>query len=281
VTEGAGSGPEFAISVPRLHNRRVNNLFLRTARFYDLDMSDLATHDLAFYRRYTAQSGGPVLELACGTGRVTIPLARAGHRVHGVDLSQSMLEILDEKVRRLAPQIRERISFTPGDMAEFALQMRFSTVLIPFRAFQALTSFEQQRGCLQAVKRHLEPGGRFILNVFMPHPRIIQAWESPDDRVDWVAHDPKTGETITRRSRRTRIDPGRQIIYPELTFEVTAHDGSMRTFTDQLALRYFYPYQIQTLLLTHGFKIEEEWGDYHRSPLGKGPEQVFVCTPSA
>ncbi len=256
----------------------MNNLFLRTARFYDLDISDLATHDLAFYRRYAALAGGPILELACGTGRVTIPLARSGHTVHGLDLSHSMLAILAEKLRGLTPEVARRIEFTQGDMSGFDLSRRFSTVIVPFRAFQALTSFEQQRGCLRAVGRHLRPGGRFILDVFMPHTHVLQRWDSPGARVDWVAYDPATGETITRRSRRRRIDAERQIIYPELIFEVTAEDGLTRTFSDQLALRYFHPYQIQTLLLTHGFRIEEEWGDYHGGPLGHGPEQVFVCT---
>lgn len=259
----------------------MNNLFLRTARFYDLDTSDLATHDLAFYRRYAALSGGPILELACGTGRITIPLANAGYVVHGLDLSHSMLEILSEKIRTLAPAVRGRITVTQGDMADFDLGRRFATVIVPFRAFQALTSYDQQRGCLLSVRRHLVPGGRFILDVFMPHPRILGSWECPHERVDWVARDPKTGETITRRSRRRRIDVERQIIYPELIFEVVAKDGTTRTFSDQLALRFFYPYQMQTLLLTHGFRIDEEWGDYHRGELGYGPEQVFVCTATA
>ncbi len=259
----------------------MNNLFLRTARFYDLDMSDLATHDLAFYRRHAALSKGSILELACGTGRVTIALARAGHCVHGIDLSQSMLAVLEEKLVGESAEVSERVTIVQGDMAEFDLERQFSSVIVPFRAFQALTSFEQQRGCLLSVRRHLEPGGRFILDVFMPHPHVLQRWEGAADHVDWVAHDPESGETITRRSRCRRIDPERQIIYPELSFEVTSRDGSVRTFADQLALRFFYPYQIQTLLTTHGFRIEEEWGDYHRGPLGYGPEQVYICTPIA
>ncbi len=255
----------------------MNNLFLRTARFYDLDMSDLATHDLAFYRGHAALSQGPILELACGTGRVTIALARAGHSVHGLDLSNSMLAILETKLAGERPEVSDRVSITQGDMAEFNLGRRFSSVIVPFRAFQALTSFEQQRGCLLSVRRHLEPGGRFILDVFMPHPHVLQRWEGATGHVDWVAHDPETGETITRRSRCRRVDPERQIIYPELSFEVTSSDGSVHTFADQLALRFFYPYQIQTLLATHGFRIEEEWGDYQCGPLGYGPEQIYVC----
>jgi SAM-dependent methyltransferase len=124
--------------------------------------------DLGFYLGLAEEADGPVLELACGTGRVLLPLARAGHEVTGLDLSPHMLA---EARRRLAaepPEVRARVSLIDGTMCRFDLARRFALILIPFRAFQALLTREEQRGCLECSREHLQPEGRLVVDVFNP-----------------------------------------------------------------------------------------------------------------
>lgn len=110
------------------------NLYRAGARFYDLDPRDNVTHDLPFYLEYAAHADGPVLELGCGTGRVALTLARAGHSVTGLDLSNTMLDLFREKHAREAPDVRDRLRIVHGHMADFRLDERFALVIMPYNA---------------------------------------------------------------------------------------------------------------------------------------------------
>jgi SAM-dependent methyltransferase len=141
----------------------------RVAAAYDADMGrDADTmDDVPFYvdlAREAAASGLPVLELGCGTGRVTIPIARAGVEVVGLDSSPAMLGI----ARRKAAAVGADVTWVEGDMRDFALDQRFGLVIIPFRSFLHLLTDADQEACLACVRRHLIPGGRFALNFFVP-----------------------------------------------------------------------------------------------------------------
>jgi len=122
--------------------------------------------DVAFYRDAARDFGDPVLELGCGTGRVTMALAQAGKRVTGLDLSERMLERAVKKRAALFTEERERIHLVQGDMARFDLGEKFRLIIIPFRPLQHLLEVKQQTDCLECVSKHLAPGGRLVLDVF-------------------------------------------------------------------------------------------------------------------
>src|SRR6266481_4048204 len=122
--------------------------------------------DVAFYRDAVREFGDPVLELGCGTGRITMALAEAGKRITGLDLSERMLERAIKKRAALRVEARERVHFVQGDMARFDLGEKFRLVIIPFRPFQHLLEVRQQMDCLECVGKHLAPGGRLVLDVF-------------------------------------------------------------------------------------------------------------------
>src|SRR5713101_9078630 len=124
------------------------------------------TQDIAFYRSAAREFGDPVLELGCGTGRVTMALAEDGYRVTGLDLSERMLERAAQKRAALYTEERERVHLVQGDMARFDLGETFRLVIIPFRPFHHLLEVPEQMNCLECVKKHLAPGGRLILDVF-------------------------------------------------------------------------------------------------------------------
>ncbi len=252
-----------------------HNTFADTAWLYDLDREARGS-DYLFYRRWAERTGSPVLELACGTGRLTLPLAADGFEVRGLDLSPSMLQVLHGKAENLAPGARGRLQVVEGDMSDFSLPETFSLIFIPDRSFQGLIHSQQQEGCLRCAKRHLRPGGYFIIDVFKPYAQLDQSWVA-ETAVDWEIVDPETCRLFRRSHNRRFIDSQRQIIYPELHYEVWRDGRWCLVGEEKLQLSYFYEEQLRELLQRHGFVVEEEWGNYDGTPMGCGPELIFVC----
>src|SRR5207253_2377433 len=113
----------------------------QTAALYDTISTGLEG-DVSFYVDEARNSGAPVLELGCGTGRILIPIAETGIEIVGLDAAQSMLDIARRKVAALPEETQRRIELTEGDMRHFDLGRRFSLVLIPYRAFLHLLTVE-------------------------------------------------------------------------------------------------------------------------------------------
>lgn len=135
--------------------------------FCDLEHAD-RTEDIGFFLRLAYEAGDPVLELACGTGRLAIPVARMGSDVTGLDSDPGMLAICEAKRDRLARALKGRLKLVPGDMRDFALDRRFRLVFVAFDAFLTLVTPEDRGRCLAAAHRHLENGGRFAVDVTVP-----------------------------------------------------------------------------------------------------------------
>src|SRR5262245_43617264 len=114
------------------------------SEYYDASPIVAARADVAFYVNAAKAYGGPVLELGCGSGRVTQAIAQAGFRVTGLDLSAKMLARAEEKVSALPAEVRSRVSLTLGNMTNFELDTKFPLVIIPFRPFQHLLETQLQ-----------------------------------------------------------------------------------------------------------------------------------------
>ena len=162
------------------------------ARFYDL-FYEQRDDDLPMYRDLARGAGGPILELGCGTGRVLVPLALEGHQVTGLDFSTAMLTIAQEKVN--AAQVSEQVELVQGDIRDFDLASRFATTIVPLNTFMHCYNIDQQLACLGSVRRHLQPGGRLIIDVY--HPDLESLLEA-DGRLisEGTVLDPSTGHTI-------------------------------------------------------------------------------------
>lgn len=253
------------------------NLYKKTAYLYDADSRPLVKDDFSFYLDYARQTEGKILELACGTGRITIPLATQGHWILGIDLSDEMLKVMEEKTYKIAPFLLGPLHFMTGDMTKFKVDWRFSLVIIPIRGFQALLEEEQQNACLQNVVHHMEPDGRFIITFMKPIPDIEKNWVSPEEHFDWEGEAPLKGQKVKRYSKRTAIDPERQIVSVELTYHVKPRFESEYITSEELHLKYYYPEQIEKMLDANGFKIEDKFGYYDRCPIHKNSELIYVC----
>ncbi len=253
------------------------NDYAHWAEFYDLDPRNLYIDDIAFYRDHAGRAGGEVLELGCGTGRVALPLARDGFRVTGLDHSPAMLRSFRRKLEREDAACRSRMTLVQGDMAQFELGRTFSLITIPFRSFQALVDPALRESCLACVKRHLDPGGTFIVDVFRPRGVLDHSWVQPEEK-DWSTRDPD-GRRITRYATQRAIDPDAQVIEVDFRFVVEEPSGAVSEVTDRLRLAYYYEGQIAALVERCGFRIKERLGHYDGTPIDRGSELILVGEP--
>ncbi|MFH1679243.1 MAG: class I SAM-dependent methyltransferase [Candidatus Eisenbacteria bacterium] len=238
--------------------------------------------DVAFYREHALRLGGPVLELACGTGRVAWPLAEAGLDVVGLDLSEAMLEVAREKAARYPSETRQRIRFLRGNMADFDLGRSFALAVIAFRSFQSLLTPEEERSCLECVRRHLLPGGRLLVNNFDPRlDYCLPGAPSPAIRRDGVRH-ALTGNEVRIEVVSRAVDPLCQRIEEKWRFaEIGAAGVEVRAEEETLRLRWIYRWEMRHLLELCGFEVEAEFSDFEGSPPAYGKEQIWVARPCA
>jgi SAM-dependent methyltransferase len=246
-----------------------------TAEVYDYEIAgDWGIRDVGFYLSLANELPGPVLELACGTGRVALPLARGGARVIGLDISPHMLAVAQRKLDAEEPAVRERVRLVQADMSSFALRERFALILIPFRAFQALLTRDEQRGCLRCCREHLLADGRLAINVFNPRlSRLVssQAAETPEEfagpdgtRVVWSAD--------------TTFDSLNQTLSSAWRYECTPADGETTVREHLLELRYFFRCEMEWMLEACGFEVEALYGGFDRSEFtAESSEMIFVA----
>ena len=174
-----------------------------------------------------AAGGGPILELGCGTGRVLLPLARAGVEITGLDLSSGMLERCRAKVDGEPPEVRERVQLVAADMTTFDLGRRFASIICPFAGFQQLRTVDQQLACLERCRAHLLPHGRLVLDLPNPDPAPAEYardglgdGEEAVQLVDWT-----DGRRIRWWMTVIGYDRSLQCNECEVTYEIVEADG--------------------------------------------------------
>jgi SAM-dependent methyltransferase len=235
------------------------------------------TQDVPFYRAAARQYGDPVLELGCGTGRITLAVAEAGCRIVGLDISGRMLERAVEKLAALRREARERVHLVQGDMTQFDLGEKFRTVLIPFRPFQHLLETEQQMACLDCARKHLSSSGRLIVDFFQTDPERMH---DPmfQNEAPLVEYDLPGGRHVALSERVAAFHRGLQRNDVEMIFRVTHPDGKHQRLVMAWTLRYFFRYEVEHLLARCGFQLETVYGNFDSSPLGDAsPEMIFVA----
>src|SRR5438105_1779842 len=158
--------------------------------FYDL-VFDQFVEDLPLWTRVAAEARGPVLDLACGTGRVLVPLLEAGIDADGIDLSSAMLA--RARFKATAKGFRPRL--VAGDMRDFTMPRRYARVISAFNAFAHAATSEDQLRTLRCVCEHLEPGGALVMHMSFPSPSY---WQEPDD-------EPVKEIEVERRDTGTRV----------------------------------------------------------------------------
>ena len=222
------------------------------SRLYD-PWSRSVLEDIGFYVEHARRSGGPVLELGVGTGRISVPIAAEGIRVVGVDASQGMLEVARERAALASVEV----DFRYGDLRDPPVDEQFPLVLIPFRTLLHMQTDADRHAALEAVRRVLAPGGIFVFDVFTPgkediaetHGLWLEREPGIFERADWDEHN---------RSLILRVRG------PESEAE--------------LSLAWLSVPEWRLLLEEHGFAVGHLYGWFDNSPWRGGEDSVWVCS---
>lgn len=224
------------------------------ARLYDA-WSASVREDVEFYVEEARASGGPVVELGCGTGRIAVPVSRAGIRVIGVDASAGMLAVAAEYGE--AEGVAELLDLRLGDMREPPVTERVPLVLIPFRSLLHMTTETDRLRALAAANELLLPEGRLVFDVFAPSSEDVE-----DTHGRWIEREPGIFE-------RADWDEGART----LTLSVRRDDEA-----STMELAWLSPAEWRLLLDRAGFEIEHQWGWFDRRPYAGGEDVVFAAT---
>lgn len=224
---------------------------------------------LEFYLRQIALYGEPVLELACGSGRLTIPLAEAGMRITGLDNSKDMLALATSK----ASDRGVELPLVPGDMRNFYLDQEFKFIFVAAQSLTHLHTRREIEDCFSCVRRHLVGDGRFLLELFNPSVKLLARDPGKRYRVGEY-EDQKAGKRRVSVTEEVRYDAATQISRILWFFRDERAVKAARSFE----MRQFFPQEIDALLVYNGFLIDRKYGDYDENQFGHdSPKQLIVC----
>jgi SAM-dependent methyltransferase len=228
-------------------------LYDRIARFYD-PWSRSVTEDVGFYVDHALEAGGPVVELAVGTGRIAIPIAQAGVSVIGVDSSQEMLAVAREGAETAG--VSDRLDLRLGDLRKPPVAERVLLAICPFRSLLHMKTEAEKLDALRAAHALLEPEGRFVFDVFAPSREDI---EETHDR--WLEREPGIFE-------RAVWDEGSRT----LTLSVRSGEDTV-----SFGLHWLSAPEWLSLLDKAGFEVDELFGWFDRRLYDGEEDMIFVC----
>jgi ubiquinone/menaquinone biosynthesis C-methylase UbiE len=234
--------------------------------------------DIDFYVEEARKAQGPVLEIACGTGRVAIPIAREKIEITGIDASSRMLDKAREKLEREG-ELKEYLTLLHADMRDFSIEEKFGLIIIPFRSFLHMLTVEDQKKALANIRNHLADDGQFILNFFNPDLNMIasQSPRSPQNRIRRTGTftDERTGNLVYAWETGSHDAHG-QIIDVLNTYEEVDKEGVViKRYHKQIKLRWIYRYEMQHLLELIGFKIEALYGWFDRREFDRDSREMI------
>ena len=223
--------------------------------------------DLPFYTRLADDYGGPVLELGAGSARVSAALARAGHEVVGVELSEEMLA--RARVRLEGLGLEDCVRLREGDMRSFELGQAFPLIIAPFNTFMHAYTLSDQDAALAAVRRHLAPGGLFALDLFNPNFNELNVLRR---EAEWDEVGGPEGELFLLQTH----DPDAQLVTTRYYLDTVAKDGTLTRQIITLKQRYFTRFELERALRTAGFEHLQFFGHFDRRHY-RSAEDHLIC----
>jgi len=247
------------------------------------DVEDSSDTGVAFYTSLAQETGGPVLEIACGTGRVSIPIARLGLAVTGVDIVPGMLALARSKSAGLPTH------WVEGDARSFDLGARFRLIFLTGNAFQAFLTRADQEALLERVRAQLHDEGLFAFETRNPRwnadtsSTTGELWanlETRDQEEYWQTYTDSSGRDV-RVSRTQVYDHVAQILHWTTYRRWRAGDREQTKIT-RIAVRYTFPQELAGLLHYNGFTIIRQYGDWNLEPLTAASTSIIsVCRKRA
>jgi SAM-dependent methyltransferase len=243
----------------------------QVAAVYDLETAALED-DIPFYAHLAKRQPGKVLELACGTGRVLMPLARAGVVVTGIDASEAMLDRCEAKMETLPAAAQSNVTLGRFDMQDFRLPHSFDMAYIAARSYILLTTVADEEAMLRNVHKHLFKNGLLAIDTFGPDAEVLA--QLPGHVTERSFTD---GErSLVRRDTLVVHDRLAQTRTMQTQYELKRQDGAEESFVAEWTIRYSYPLEIQHLIRLCGFKIEAVYGSPEGDPFDTPGGRLLV-----
>ena len=240
-----------------------------------------ARADVAFYVEEAQRARGDVLEIGFGTGRILLPIARAGCAVTGIEPSAIMLARARAKLELEPAEVRARVTLHHADMRAAELGKTFRLAIAPFRVFQHITTIDEQLRFLESVRRHLAPGGRFVFDVFNPYFAKLTSADGREEE-DTPEQELPDGRTLRRTARVTRVRWVDQVSEIELIYYVAARRGTPpERYVQAFDMRWYLAAELQHLLSRAGFRVRQMYGDFGRGPLVDGAPEIVTIAETA
>lgn len=238
------------------------------ADFYDRFFGDFLD-DIAFYQGYAERAGSPLLEVGCGTGRLTVPLAAAGFHLTGLEAAGAMLE--RARARAEAAGVADRIRWVQGDAVRGVPDGPYPMAFIPLNTFLHFDSLEAQQAVLRHLHRALEPGGFLLLDCLNPdaaflaeHGQVVlRGWQ-------------EEGSSLLLWFEARRVDAAAQRLELVILVEILNPDGTWRRWAFPSSMRFVWPGELRLLLEGCGFTVEAMFGSYDLSPYREDSPQMLV-----
>ncbi|MDZ8051395.1 MAG: class I SAM-dependent methyltransferase [Aulosira sp. ZfuVER01] len=243
-------------------------------RHYDLiyenycPVPNVTTLDIPFWLDMASQYGDPILELSCGTGRIAIPLANKGFQVTGIDIGDSMLELARKK--------SAQVEWIKADIQNFDLAQKFNLIIFPINCIWHLLDIEAVEACFACVKKHLKPGGKFVIDMLNPATKAsLDMLFDPKKNLYSIYPNPD-GEGTVVVTASNELNLTQQIYKTKLFFKLV---GEEQERIEEITYRLYFPQELEALLRYNGFKIEKKFGAYDRSVFSDASfYQITVCS---
>lgn len=264
VNEGVNQGANDAVTL---------------ARYYDLDVST-EVEDVEMLLALAAATDDPILELACGTGRVCVPLAAAGHRVTGVDIDPHMLHRAEQAWNaRRGTTRRGALELLEADMTTLRLDQRFGLVIIALNSLLLLTDGAAQAAALHVMAAHLAPDGRAVIDVWLPAPEDLELY---DGRLiqDWVRVDKTTGQWVAK-STAARYSPASAEASILTFFDSWTQSEPMRRTYRSDTINFVTRSELISMAEAAGLEPQIVAGDHSMAEFGPDSERIVLVARRA
>lgn len=247
------------------HDYKVGDL-IYDANIYDGMNSNI--NDLEFYKRWLPKNkNARILELCCGTGRLTIPIAKEGFNICGVDFTPSMLD----QAKLKASEEGLEIEFIQADIRTLNLPEKYDLICIPFNSIHHLYTNDDVFKVLHVIKKHLNDGGSFLFDCFNPNIKLIVESEKEIKQIaEYTTNDGR--EIVIKQIMR--YENKTQVNRIEWHYYINGKFDSVQN----LDMRLFFPQELDSYLVSNGFHIKNKFGGFDEQPFSDNSEkQIFVC----
>lgn len=226
------------------------------------------SREVAFYERQIQKYGSPVLELACGSGNYLVVLSQPDIEISGIDISGEMLNAAEQRAERQATET----NLINADMRSFELNQTFALIFVAGNSLQHLEKRTDVEACFASVRRHLAPGGKFIVEVFNPSPKLLN--RNPQER--YFVGEYKTENGWVVLTENVRYDIATQINHIDWHYK---NQFMKEEQTVSFTMRQFFPQEFDALFEYNGFRIEAKYGDFDESAFSSdSPKQIVVAS---